>query len=383
MPVDAIVVKGVQTNATANFVGFVPSVAPKYKIYTPNSKTVASGNAALIGSDWVATFTIPMAAPLTANNERYLLVWEASNGNQNYRIQEQFSVSDGVQAAPTDAAVVAVENTAFKVEFVSPLATIPNASIRIVFAGFEYPDYSALASSLTGIPIAGGSYKYYFDIPALPNLNTANVGYRPSWAVINYVDGNAQEFVEYQPVYFVNLNALNFMNKVRRLVDRLRNKDIIPQLRITELDLIHFVIEGIDRVNATPNTNVTIGLGGMGIPASLSHYVTRAASIILLRSQYLAEGMASFDFSGLSVTLNSDRTQYIQSMIDGLENEMQDLKEVKTALAKSGYSASGRRVGTLGTFIGPLRNYGGVAQISGGYSANMVYGGYPSLPFWI
>lgn len=62
--------------------------------------------------------------------------------------------------------------------------------------------------------------------------------------------------------------------------------------------------------------------------------------------QYMAEGSLAFDFSGQSVSLNIDRTQYIESMLGRLDSMVEnEVKPLKKLLGKYGISTGDGGIG--------------------------------------
>jgi hypothetical protein len=63
--------------------------------------------------------------------------------------------------------------------------------------------------------------------------------------------------------------------------------------------------------------------------------------------QYMAEGSLAFDFSGQSVSLNIDRTTYIESMLGRLDTMVENqVKPVKRLLAKNGITSGDGSIGS-------------------------------------
>ena len=56
----------------------------------------------------------------------------------------------------------------------------------------------------------------------------------------------------------------------------------------------------------------------------MTDLIVKAGAMHALQGQYLAEGMTTFDFQGLGVQLSIDRTQYIQTIVDQLNQELTD-----------------------------------------------------------
>ena len=63
--------------------------------------------------------------------------------------------------------------------------------------------------------------------------------------------------------------------------------------------------------------------------------------------QYMAEGSLAFDFSGQSVNLNIDRTQYIDSLLGKLDAMVESqVKPVKKLLARNGIMSGSGAIGS-------------------------------------
>ena len=159
------------------------------------------------------------------------------------------------------------------------------------------------------------------------------------------------------------------VNNMRRYLDKARNFDIDPSLRWTDAELIHFVTVGLNRFNiALPTvTNYTIS----NFPGNYIYVIEKCAEHEALNALYLAEGMRAFDFTGASVTLNMDRTSYIQTKMDEIGGWLDNnLTKIKTLLTRQ---TSGNAA--LSIQISSVTN-GFSRRMSGRFLNNLLRRGY-------
>ena len=168
---------------------------------------------------------------------------------------------------------------------------------------------------------------------ALNGANTSCNNGRPFVVAWEYeAQGIPQS--EFHFVYLVDTNMILMMNDLRKLIDKARNEDININLQFTEVDLVHYLLRGLARVNATPPNS---GYGFAQLPANIKHYVILAAAYEAVVAQRLAEGLSVFDFGGQSVTLSVDRTGAYDAFLSTIENQLtQELAQTKRNARRSG-----------------------------------------------
>jgi hypothetical protein len=351
-----------------------------YAVFAPGNLLVLSGIATqdlTNPAHWQTNLVIPPSAPTTATGQYYTLMWQGQTLNNNYYNQTQtFAVNNPVAPDQYESAVVALANQPFNINFVSPYQTLNTFAIQIVDSS------ESVVAAYPGLPLTptgqnGSQYIYTFNLndpvvlgylssgsnPNAPILSTANTitGYTygtPSFGVqpyviyINYTDPYNNQQTEIQPLYIANTVAVQLMNNMRNFVDRIRNWDNIPQLRVDERTLLHFLISGLMRFNSTPPQQIYFTLNNL--PFQFMFYVEKCACYELMQAQTLAEGMTAFNFSGLSVQLDSDRSQYLSAMTENLRTDLESMVLAKQNFARSG---GGAGIGTIGISIGPVSNW--------------------------
>lgn len=382
MPLTQAVV-GSQTNADAYFyqndgvTPFVGTTPAAYVVRTQNNLLITSGTAQQDPNNsahWLATFTIPTTAPTTNSGEFYSITWFLSNKNNQNTQTSYFTVSSQIQTDPTDTAILVLYGQPFTINFTVPYATLDTLTLRLVDmngAVVTTPPVTTNLSNPTAMPNGKYLYQIYVDYNHAQSMVIPGVGISYYFAYVNYITPNGTQETEIIIIYIVNTLCLGLMNNIRRYVDRIRNNDILPQLRITDIDLMHFTMQGVEYINMIPPSNVLFNL--QNLPSQFQQYAMLAGSMRLLEAQYLAQGMTAVDFAGQAVTLTQDVTQYIMQMVDLIRSDLQNVGLAKNHFARSG-GLRGQRAAIGGTW-GPVSNL--VFRVSP-YSMPT---GWPSLPF--
>ena len=175
-------------------------------------------------------------------------------------------------------------------------------------------------------------------------------------------------------LFIVSNSQLTVISELKNFFDRLCQEKRLPSLEYTLSDYTRWCQQGMDMFNAQglftsfTMTNATEGI----------RYWWFICSIIsALRSMYMYEGQRSFSFSGQSVTLDVDITQYLQSMADTLQGQWdseklafkQQLKQYGLTGGDGNMANASFQFGAVGLTLGPASNFGGF------YGARNILGG--------
>ncbi len=362
-----------QANGTTPFVGSSPAI---YVVRDPTGLLVTSGIASQDSNNpahWTAVFSIPSSAPATATGQFYTITWTISNSGQIASQTFNFSVVSQIQTDPVDTAVIVLQGSPFTINLTVPYPTLQTLTLRFLNYQGGVVDTPTITTNISNPVQSGNQYIYQIQIGASDSANLVmpNYGVFYYFAYVNYTTPTGSQETNVIMVYVVNTTCIKIMNDMRRYVDRIRNNDVIPQLRITDLDLMHYTIQGVEYLNAIPPSNIGFNLANL--PPMFNFYVQKAGAMQLLEAQYLAQGMTSFEFNGQSVQLTQDITQYIMQTIDMIRQDVSS-----AGLAKNHFTRSGGQNGLVSAI-------GGVW----GPSANLVFrvspyslpSQFPSLPF--
>ena len=379
--------------ATADTYFFAPNSTNALQVSQPVSFVVRNQNNLLVAqglatqdannaSHWVASFTVPNTASPTQSGAFYSIVFVATSTsgagptattntqNQTYFFPVQSAINLDIQ----DTAVVVLQCNPFTINLVLPYSTLQSLSLRFINhnGGVVTCVDTSTVNLLAPIQTTQG---YVYPIPVdccySEKLIASQYGVFPYFAYMNYTTPTGGKETTIYTTYIVNAQAMSLMNDIQRYTDRIRNKDIIQQLRVTQLDLLHFSMKGIDMLSAEPPSNFTFNFNSL--PPQFYHYAQTAGCIKLLEAQYLGYGMSSFNFSGQAVQFDYDPTPFIMGAIDLLRQDFAKAGQAKNHWARSG---GGRgSIATAGGTWGPNGNL--VFRVSP-YS---MPGGFPVLPF--
>lgn len=197
----------------------------------------------------------------------------------------------------------------------------------------QFADYFTLDDSIT-IPVPDEldnvtGYKIYrdnelifeesvqeSDTSVTVNLSNIYASIDPLLLLFN----SDNSFVDFR-VFKITPSVLKAQKDLRSYIDRLNRKMRIDNLKFNDVDYLLWMQAGKDRFNSIPlatdfdMTEATGPIRDMWLVCSQYH---------ALKVKYLEEGLESFDYSGSSVTLSVDITQYLDSIASSLETRITD-----------------------------------------------------------
>lgn len=341
---------------------FAGNTPARYTVLDFKNNLVVQGNATqdmTNASHWLATFTIPLSAPVSDINQNYAVLWYIANSTNSMSAIEYFKVISDVDLIPpfeeaqllmdglgdgaipgqstvyTDTLVLntnKLESLSVTLRTVTDSTLFSYTSIPLVPSAIVNGKYyycinstDATVDNLTGNPVGPGP---------VPGLVAANMGVCPYFAYWQYQIQGQPPQLEIHPIYVINGVAVMLMNDIRRQLDAIRNEDMITQLRWTDIRLFHFALQGIQTINESKPT--ITGWTLRSLPTQFYHLANQAGCLEAVKSQYIAEGYTTFDMQGAAVQMNADRTQYLQSMISQYEGYLNNtLIATKRAYVRS------------------------------------------------
>jgi hypothetical protein len=381
-----------EDNATPQFV--VGGVS--YNIIAFNNMSIAAGIAEqdpINLARWKLNVTIPLTAPVTNGSDYYTLIWRAKTLKGNINTQrDRFFVEDSANDGShlEDNTKVVMAGQSFTLSLLADTDQITALSLRILREGNDTPVITLnnvidlIGQGIAAKPRASGT-KFSYDVQIAGGLLSAissqslQGGMATYFAYYNYLDKFGREETVINPIYVVNSTIIGMMNAMNQFVNVLHNQDVVTSLQISEAKLVHFAYQGLLKLNATSPINFSFDFNSLSHNQGFYMWAIKCAELELLKALYMGEGMSAFNFSGMTVQLDSDRTQYLGQMISELQNEIDSqLPKVKSQYARGG-GASGR-MGTIGLHIGPASNFsyrGGFGKGLGGINMGNISG----LPF--
>ena len=382
---------------------FVATNPPTYTLRTPDQQLVLSGAAQQdpqVPSRWFATVTLPQTTPIFELDKKYSLTWLASNKVNKRSTVEFFNVAPVTDYCFIENDKVVLEGAVFKDGICLPRHLVPDdlivsikdensncymkgrvstAPVRTYFDknfySFSFPTGIATYQPAYD-PTVSGSSTGCGMVTTNPNNMMMKAGAnctRPYIVQWEY-SVNGETFYEFHFVYMISHKMLIAMNDLRRMIDKARNDDIIHQLQFTDIDLVHYIMKAMERINGAPPvfTNYMFA----GLPMQFNTCVTYAAAWEALNAQMLAEGVSNFEFSGQAVSLSVDRVSAYEAMFSRMDSWLnENLSKIKSLTIKSG------NVGVLGISLGVTNNIAlnGQAAMNRLRQLYMDSGGYSNM----
>ena len=318
---------------------FCVSKPVQYKVFAFDNTFIIEGAAIqnqIDPSQWIANFVIPEGAPIPTdvNNQQYYIDWYAENTSSGLtnqmKAKQYFQVLSQAEPNSYDSAICVTTGQPVRDCLMTDL---PILECDISIRNMEDTEFWSAKVENPDCIFRNNCYVTNFDSgTAITGVTDQNMGICPYLVVYTYKTEQGYN-TEVHTLYIVSGKAMMIVNNMRRYLDKARNFDIDPSLRWTDAELIHFVTVGLNRFNvALPNiTNYTIS----SFPGNYIYVIEKCAEHEALNALYLAEGMRAFEFTGASVTLNVDRTQYIQTKMDEIGNWLnENLTKIKTLLIR-------------------------------------------------
>ncbi len=314
-----------------------------WTIFDYNNNNIMTGvaqqnlsNAAL----WSAEFVLPQSCPLTNNGKRYSLVWNLpqlnSPGATGIERFQVIAANNPLQPGDkTD--IIFFERQPFSDHLLTK-EEIAGSSLHYTIHDAEGQKLydGGLISANTGQIIEEDliDYQITIDPERCDGLSAIRMGFTPYIGMWKYETIAGDINSELHMLYAINFKISVLIHKLRQSVDRAVMADINKYLAYTDVDMIAFLIRGLDRVNLAPPWISYYALGML--PAECQDIVIKCAAIELLRAQLLAEGISNaFEFSGAGVQLNVDRTALYENLINQWSNEVDaNLKSIKRLLIR-------------------------------------------------
>ncbi len=308
-----------------------------------------------------AIVSVPTSIPETLYDQKYQLRWTLNlNGQQQFAF-ENISVV-GLNTVPLGVQpAVEIQGT--------------NATSYIVIdklydtVGIEiYMDNASLGGfvQVNDFKRVSSGYFYAAEI-STTGLPVMVEPYNVIWRYWNS-DSPSYKLSENAELWVVNPSILQAINDVKAKINKARTTLYgTPDLLYPEATILTWLRRGKDAFN-----------GAAGIPTSFTmtnakgairEYWLMFAEMEAIRSQYLAEGEKAFNFSGQAISLDVDRTSYLDSAASAiqsrLDNEMKPFKVNLTYKGNTGGDGSEDptklkrgAIGTVGISISPVSQWG-------------------------
>lgn len=345
-----------------NGLPIVLATPPQFIFSDFNNATIISGLCVQDNVDpskWVATFTIPNQVTVTTNEETaYTLTFNASlPNNTTKQISKLFEVAEqNFLVINENIPIVTTADSIFTdmLQITYPF-TVSSFKVSLrndidrIFKTFDEVQNPQVFSSNQYYNV----YRYNSNQIISSIMQTQLVG-GVVQAVWEYVV-NGNPFTKINPVYIVNAAGYAFINDLRMVLDKYKFVDLDPRLQWQDAELLHFVVKGVERLNAS---NPPTAYDLTKVPIAAKYAVYQGALVEACKAWFLAEGQRTFEYQGQDISLNVDRTQYISKIQDDANAWLsENMRELKQSLAVQ--NAMGTRA-TATISLSPTSNFPGL-----------------------
>lgn len=326
------------------------AAAPKYKIFDHENSLITTGTGVQdVGAPerWYINTVIPNNAPAVDDpSSAYKIMWLGVDAEgTKYRNTEKFQVfssqdSGNIPYEPifllvgdteiNDNISVDEELASYKIKIIDPV----DDSVLLTLQE-NSPQYSSYAN-------AEYQYEVSIDISNIGVVVPGILARQIHWELV-FVSG--KKLREIHDYYTVTPSLMWYVNQTRLRLDKAQLWELSASLRLYDWEIIAHTANALDEINAMPATQT--GWSLIAVPDEIRPYLLNLTCIHTLRSMYMAEGLSAFDFSGQSTQLSSDRTQYIQTMMDmfGYTEMEEKIRKVKKRIVRASAGVTNLNVG--------------------------------------
>lgn len=199
--------------------------------------------------------------------------------------------------------------------------------------------------------------------------------------VFSYGNASPAEYQESSKLWIVNASIQTACGDILARVNKARTTLYgSPDLQYPIPTILLWMRRGMDRFNGAygifTNFTMTNAKGG------IREYWLMWTELMAIQAQFLAEGEKAFDYSGAAISLNVDRTGFLDSMANSIKGDLDnEFKPFKQNLINKGHTGGdgsgdpnvlGRgAMGAVGVALTPTNSYGN--PYYGPYAFNSVW----------
>lgn len=279
-----------------------------------------------------ASIEVPYNAPVNDLGSQYRVKWILLLGGIEHYVFDTFIVMPSI--VDRTGVIDSVELLGSTVRLLAHInePSLFECVIQVYRGNGLIMDDLLAESALT----SSDGYTYFYD---WDSSITTNLGASldPLQVVFRYkVNASDSTYTtQYGNLWLVNPSILDAIRNIEQFLNAAyQDAGLQPFASLDNIALISYLRKGKDQFNAAVRpTNFTM----TNAADAIRHYWLGYSMVSACRSQYLAEGMKAFNFSGAAVTLEVDRTQFWDSLASNLSSELETgIKPFKDMLNKYG-----------------------------------------------
>lgn len=289
-----------------------------------------------IPGKWTADITVPLL-----NNKdalEFSIVWHFQCGRDRLKSSENIIVESSIQERESEAVAIFGDS-----KFVVNVPFVIDDDTPVISCEFYEENTQLYALPHTDDSITKQITKFSTNLSLPLTVSAASLYSRTLLLRYNKVGMLLPETYTFK-IWVITPSIINAASQLENFVNKSRISNVIVELRYAQSDLLLALSRGLEMFNSMgPSLSSFTGTNMQGV--LLDSWII-CSCINLLNMQYMAEGSLAFDFSGQAVSLNIDRTQYIDAMLGRLDSMVENqVKPLKKLLAKNGITTGDGSIG--------------------------------------
>jgi len=313
-----------------------------------------------------AVVSVPSSIPESLYNQKYQLRWMLNLNGQQFYSFENIGVV-GLNTVP-----LGVQPS---VEMQGRIATSYLVIDKLYdTVGMEvYQDNTSLAGfvSVPDFKRVANGYYYAMEIPT-SQLPVMLEPYHVIWSYWNQSAPN-YKMTENAELWVINPSIMQAINDVKAKINKARTTLYgTPDLLYPEATILTWLRRARDAFNGYVGIFTSFTM--INAKGPIREYWLLMAELEAIRSQYMAEGEKAFNFSGQAISLDVDRTGFLDSAAGAIQSRLDnEMKPFKTNLTiKGNTSGDGSAdplslqrgaIGTVGISLTPISPWGRVPYL--------------------
>lgn len=322
-----------------------------------NYTVTADNEANFITAD--CAITVPSNIPVTTVGTNYQIRYTLTLPDEED--QEFFIYTSLIVLPPTQVELGAIDKVEIAggscvLNLITQDAAVGPVTVDIYLSNMAVSGFTGLVAAAP-INLADG-YQYDVAVNTL-GLTPALVPYTAIW---NYTV-NGVTLHQSASLFAVTPSIMAAMSDILLTINKSRaHFGYQPVFNPTEV--VSYLRLGADYFNGLFLPTMFTMTNATG---PVRYFWLQCSAIVALRAQYLMEGESAFDFSGQSISLNVDRSQFYDSMAGAIDSQIQEpLRQLKANLSKRGLTSgdgnvnplaiANNAIGTIGISNSPVSN---------------------------
>lgn len=348
----------------------------RWVLYSSSDEPLINGTATPVSVGvYRATLTVPTDYALSNNvfEDMTLEVYGKDALNAVRSAEFAINVRQAADDYVTDGVIVYTETPVTDSLVLNGVPTSTTLSIKNAAGAVVYPE--TVIASVDVLPVLSPNAEPDFHL----DTRKANIQHKATYSIDTLA--LAESTQPYNAVYKVTIGGvvqthirqfiwvndlmLGQVAQLRSVLDKARLIEIDPTVQWYDEELAMCLYTGLRTINGYQP--IVTNWRFTDLPQSLYGHWQTASAIAALEMRLLAEGLNTFEFSGLNTQLNYNRTEALSQRLDALNGKLEsNLPTAKKTAARAEGSGTvdltvskaniGQAVVKLGLTYGPTNN---------------------------